>query len=100
MENVKMVPIEVNGASAEGVSVNIPGTELEILQVRCTRGMLFCGIFNAEVLEKLNFPAALFSAPHFEDMLERKPVFLTEAAKAIGAKAEMSGAELLALFSE
>ena len=62
METVKLVPIEANGVTAEGVSVNIPGTELEILQVRCTHGMLFCGIFDKTVLEKLDFPAAVFSA--------------------------------------
>ena len=99
METVKLVPIEANGVTAEGVSVNIPGTELEILQVRCAHGMLFCGIFDKTVLEKLDFPAAVFSAPHFSDMLERKPVFLTTAAKALGANEDMTGAELIACFS-
>lgn len=99
METVKLVPIEANGVKAEGVAVNIPGTELEILQVRCARGMLFCGIFDKAVLEKLDFPAAVFSAPHFSDMMERKPVFLTSAAKALGAAEDMTGAELVACFS-
>ena len=99
METVKHVPIEANGVKADGVSVNIPGTELEILQVRCARGMLFCGIFDKAVVEKLNFPAAVFSAPHFSDMLERKPVFLTTAAKALGADEDMTGTELIACFS-
>lgn len=99
MGNVKVVPIEVGGVTAEGVTVNIPGTELEILQVRCARGMLFCGIFSTEVLEKLGFPAAVFSAPHFEDMLERNPIFLTTAAKQCGATKDMTGAELIACFS-
>ena len=94
METVKLVPIEANGVKAEGVAVNIPGTELEILQVRCARGMLFCGIFDKAVL-----PAAVFSAPHFSDMMERKPVFLTSAAKALGAAEDMTGAELVACFS-
>ena len=99
METVKLVPIEANGVKADGVSVNIPGTELEILQVRCTHGILFCGIFDKNVLEKLDFPAAVFSAPHFSDMLERKPVFLTNAAKALGANEDMTGAELIPCFS-
>ena len=51
------------------------------------------------VLEKLDFPAAVFSAPHFSDMLERKPVFLTTAAKALGANEDMTGAELIPCFS-
>ena len=99
MENVKIVPIEANGVTAEGVSVNIPGTPLEILQVRCANGMLFCGIFDQKVLEKLNFPAAVFSAPHFSDMLERKPNFLTTAAKQRGASEDMTGAEIIVCFS-
>ena len=99
METVNLVPIEANGVTVEGVSVNIPGTELEILQVRCAHGMLFCGIFDKAVVEKLNFPAAVFSAPHFSDMLERKPVFLTTAAKALGANEDMTGAELIPCFS-
>ena len=99
METVNLVPVEANGVTAEGVSVNIPGTELEILQVRCAHGMLFCGIFDKTVLEKLDFPAAVFSAPHFSDMMERKPVFLTTAAKALGANEDMTGAKLIARFS-
>lgn len=95
----QIVPIEVNGVSAEGISVNIPGTELEILQIRCRRGMLLCGIFDKAVLEKLNFPAAVFSAPHFEDMLERSPVYLTAAARDLGAAEDMTGAALVACFS-
>ena len=51
------------------------------------------------VLEKLDFPAAVFSALHFSDMLERKPVFLTTAAKALGANEDMTGAELIPCFS-
>ena len=32
-------------------------------------------------------------------MMERKPVFLTSAAKALGAAEDMTGAELVACFS-
>lgn len=95
----RIVTIETNGYSAEGISVNVPDSELEILQIRCTHGMLFCGIFDKEMLGKLNFPAAVFSAPDLKAMLERKPVYLTPAALAIGASEEMTGAELVACFS-
>jgi uncharacterized protein YunC (DUF1805 family) len=61
--------------------------------------MLFCGIFSSDVLEKLDFPAAVFSAPAFPDMMERKPVFLTSKAVAMGAATDMTGEELLILFS-
>ena len=98
-DNTDYYDIAVNGYHASGVATNIPDTELEILQVRCTHGMLFCGIFSPEVLEKIGFPAAVFSAPHFEDMMERKPVFLTKSAVAKGADYEMNGEELIAVFS-
>ena len=82
MENIKLVPIEANGVTAEGVSVNIPGTELEILQVRCAHGMLFCGIFDKTVLEKLNFPAAVFSAPfRYAGAQARLPYARCESAR-------------------
>ncbi len=99
MDNVKFVPIEASGVTAEGVSVSIPGTPREILQVRCTNGMLLCGIFDQKVLEELDFPAAVFSAPHFSDMLERKPIFLTTAAKQRGATEDMTGEEIIGCFS-
>ena len=57
------------------------------------------GNINEEVLEKLDFPAAVFSAPAFSDMMERKPVFLTTKAVSIGAAMDMTGEELLVLFS-
>lgn len=87
------------GFHAEGIATNIPDSELYILQVRCAHGMLFCGIYHPDVLEKLKFPAAIFSAPKLEDMMERKPVFLTQAALDKGASPDMTGAELVALFS-
>lgn len=91
--------ISVGEHTASGIETNIPDTELYILQVRCTHGMLFCGIFAPEVIEKIQFPAAVFSAPRFEDMLERKPVYLSKSAIEMGATAEMSGEELISLFS-
>lgn len=92
--------ISVGQHSAQGISVNIPGTALHILQVRCRRGMLFCGLFAKDVLERLDFPAAVFSAPEFSDMMERKPVFLTKAALDIGASMDMTGEELVAVFDQ
>jgi uncharacterized protein YunC (DUF1805 family) len=90
--------LTVNGVCVPGFATNIPGTELQILQVRCRRGMMFCGLFSTEVLAKLNFPAAVFSAPRFEDMMERRPIYLTDAARALGATMEMTGAEMLLLL--
>lgn len=97
-EAAGLYEISVKNVRAQGISVNIPGTGLEILQIRCQKGILFCGIFDASVVEKLRFPAAIFSAPTFEDMLKNKPVYLSEAAAALGATADMTGLELVSLF--
>lgn len=88
------------GDTALGISVDVPDTDLHILQVRCGKGMMFCGIFDKNVLSALHIPAAVFSAPWFDDMMERRPVFLTAEALHIGASPEMTGAELLTVFSE
>ena len=61
--------------------------------------MLFCGIFDKSVVEKLQFPAAIFSAPKFEDMMKNKPVYLSKAAVVLGATADMTGLDLVSLFS-
>ena len=98
-ENTALYDLSVGRCHAQGIAVNIPNTELNILQARCKNGMLFCGIFSRDVLEKLDFPAAVFSAPAFSDMMERKPVFLTSKAIAMGATTDMTGEELLVLFS-
>ena len=99
LDNTAIYDISSGECNAQGIAVNIPNTELKILQVRCKSGMLFCGLFSKEVLEKLDFPAAVFSAPAFSDMLERKPLFLTSKAIAMGATTDMTGEELLVLFS-
>jgi|LSQX01.2.fsa_nt_gb uncharacterized protein YunC (DUF1805 family) len=90
--------ISAGNVRAEGISVDIPGTGLQILQIRCQKGMLFCGIFDKSVVEKLQFPAAIFSAPKFEDMMKNKPVYLSEAAAALGATPDMTGRDLVGLF--
>ncbi|HPJ26478.1 MAG TPA: hypothetical protein PLD93_01590 [Synergistaceae bacterium] len=97
-EAAGLYEISVEDVCAQGISVNIPGTEIQILQVRCRKGMLFCGIFDKSVVEELQFPAAIFSAPKFEDMMKNKPIYLSEAAMALGAAANMTGLELVKLF--
>jgi uncharacterized protein YunC (DUF1805 family) len=91
--------LSVGDTHVPGFATNIPNTTLHILQARCRNGMLFCGLFSREVLEKLNFPAAVFSAPAFSDMMERNPVYLTPAARELGATEEMTGEQLLVLFN-
>lgn len=98
-DTAELCEISVDNKRALGISVNIPGTELQILQIRCRKGMLFCRVFDTSVIEKFQFPAAIFSAPKFEDMLKNNPIHLSKAAVALGATADMTGRELVKLFS-
>lgn len=92
--------LEINGKEVTGISVSIPGTEKNVLQIRCKRGMLLCGLFSPEKIDSIDFAACVFSAPEFSDMLSAKPLFVSEKAKALGASYEMAGTEIAALFEE
>lgn len=90
--------IELNEKEVTGITVSIPGTEKNVLQIRCKNGMLLCGLFSPEKIDSIDFAACVFSAPEFSDMLSSKPVFVSEKAKALGATCEMTGAEIAELF--
>lgn len=97
---VRLHEVSAGSASAQGISVSIPGTTLEILQIRCQKGMLLCGLFDRSVLETLDFPAAIFSAPKLEDMIKNSPIYISKAAMALGATTNMTGLDLVKLFSQ
>ena len=61
--------------------------------------MLLCGIFHPDVVEKIRVHAGIFSAPTINDMLANKPIFLSQAAKEMGANLDMTGEELMLLFA-
>lgn len=90
--------IDINGKEVTGISVSIPGTEKNVLQIRCEKGMLLCGLFSPEKIDSIDFAACVFSAPEFSDMLSSKPIFVSEKAKTLGATCEMTGTEIADLF--
>ena len=94
-----VVAIEADGIAATGVSVNLPGTEICIHQVRCALGLILCGAFSTDFADGKDVPMALFTMPLITDMLERTPKHLNPAALALGATPEMTGAQLMKLFS-
>ncbi len=85
--------------TATGAAVELPGSGLRVLQVRCAKGMLFCGIFDKTFLTDRHIPAAVFSAPSFDEMMKRKPNFLTDEAKALGANLDMTGEQIVDALS-
>ncbi len=52
LDNTVLYDLSAGECHAQGIAVNIPNMELNILQARCKNGMLFCGIFSRDVLEK------------------------------------------------
>lgn len=84
---------------AQGISIGVPDSQASILSIRCQHGMLFCRLFDISVANKIGLPAAVFAAPAMEDMLKNKPVALSDAAVAAGATAEMTGLEIVEIFS-
>lgn len=84
---------------AQGVAIGVPDSQSSILSICCQHGMLFCRLFDVAVANKIGLPAAIMAAPFMEDMLKNTPVALSDAAIAMGATTEMTGAEIVELFS-
>ncbi|MCQ2735810.1 MAG: YunC family protein [bacterium] len=99
VEKVSAKDIYLGEKTAEGVAVTVPGTDISVLQIRCRNGMLFCGLFDPEAIERFGFAAAVFSAPTFEDMLSRTPKYVSKAAEEMGADLSMTGRQIAELFS-
>jgi len=83
----------------EGVEISLPGTSQFFLAINCKHGMLACRLADASVSDRLNLPIAIFSAARLDNILTGKPVMLSQGAVQMGATSDMTGAELVALFS-
>ena len=59
MEQTYLYDISVQDRHAVGIVVTVPEQELEIIQIRCKKGMLLCGIFHPDVVEKIRVPAGI-----------------------------------------
>jgi len=98
---VSMVPIPLPGGMAVGITVELPETRLVILAGR--RGYLMCGALDVAVLnEKL--PARRIVAGRalgvrtVDELLAAPLERVTEAARDLGLREGMSGAEAMALL--
>ena len=98
-EGVEIVDVQAGDQILPGISVEIPGIGKNVLQIKCKNGMLLCGLFSPEKINVMGFAACVFSAPGFSNMLENKPLFISEKAAELGATQDMTGAEIAALFS-
>lgn len=96
--DAEIVEIPVGDFTVKGISVEIPGTGKNVLQIKCRNGLLLCGLFSPEKIDFIDFPACVFSAPKFEDMLEGKPLFVSQKAGQMGVREDMTGREIVEIF--
>ena len=100
MHDVSKRPLE--GGKATGVSAKWGGGQFCFIAAE--KGILGCGIFSIEVFDGFNMVGALmkgtperpFVEP--EDLLEGRVTIISKAAKEIGIKEGMTGAEVLKIL--
>lgn len=97
--NIEVFRVTCGGAVAYGASTYIPDEDAYMHQISCAHGLLLCRIFDREAIERDHTVAAILPAPTAEDLLRNKPVFVSTAAQSMGASCDMTGAELVELFS-
>lgn len=97
-DGVVVTDVKMGDKTLPGISVAIPGIGKNVLQIRCRKGLLLCGLFSPEKIDAMEFAACVFSAPQFSDMLERTPLFVSKKAKGMGVTEEMTGAQIAAIF--
>ena len=83
----------------EGVEVKMPGTTQYFLAITCAQGMLACRLVDLAVAERHGLALAIFSAARLENILEGKPVALSQKAQELGATLEMTGEEIITVLS-
>ena len=98
-EGVEIREIRIGESIVPGISVEIPGTGKNVLQIKCRNGLLLCGLFNPEKIDSMEFAACVFSAPKFEDMLANHPLFISAKAKGLGVTEDMTGAQIAELLN-
>ena len=99
-DGVSVREISLDGTTAVGITLDMPGTGKSILEIHCNKGLLLCGVFNPEVLESFGTAAVIISAPNLDVMLENHPKAMTAAAREMGVTEEMTGREIALLFSK
>ncbi|MCQ2547247.1 MAG: hypothetical protein MJ161_06860 [Clostridia bacterium] len=99
-DSVQIVNVPAGSRALKGVSVEIPGTGKNVLQIKCRKGLLLCGLFSPEKIGSIDFPACVFAAPEFRDMLANKPLFVSAKARAMGVTEDMCGEQIAEIFDK
>lgn len=98
-ESVTHVRIKVGDYCAEGTEIRLLNSDVYFLFINCKRGVLACRLANLEVSERLKLPIAIFSAARLDDILTGKPFSLSQNAIDLGATMDMTGTQIIGLFS-
>lgn len=93
---IEIRPLSTRLGTAIGVEIKNPEAPERpaVIVVIAKRGLLVCGNFDIEELEKRNITAAkIVGLTKIEDALQRNVVAVTSRAKALGIDVGMSGSE-------
>ncbi|NHW44201.1 MAG: DUF1805 domain-containing protein [Candidatus Verstraetearchaeota archaeon] len=95
---IEIRPLSTRSGTAIGVEIENPEAPERpaVIVVIAKRGLLVCGNFDIEELEKRNITAAkIVGLTKIEDALQRNVVAVTSRAKALGIDVGMSGSEAI-----
>jgi uncharacterized protein YunC (DUF1805 family) len=98
---VTVTPIEIDGRTAIGVIVELPGTRL--LAVTTGRGYIMCGaldvhLLNTRLAERRIIAGRALGVRTLEELLAAPLADVTDAARELGIRPGMSGREAVALL--
>ncbi len=95
---ISVAPLKVDGGSAVGLRVELPGSP-PLLLVVGNKGFVMCGYLNMEAAESLGVCAATVSGVNsFKDVLEAEVKAVTTKAQKLGIKTGMLGKQALKLM--
>jgi uncharacterized protein YunC (DUF1805 family) len=99
---IEIKPLNTRSGTAIGVEVRNPEAPEKpaVIVVIAKRGLLVCGNFDINELDKRNVTAArIVGLTKIEDALQRTVVSATSRAKALGVDVGMLGSEALERMS-
>jgi uncharacterized protein YunC (DUF1805 family) len=95
---IEIRPLNTRSGIAVGVEIKNPEAPEKpaVIVVIAKRGLLVCGNFDINELEKRNVTAArIVGLTKIEDILQRNVVSVTSRAKALGVDVGMLGSDAL-----
>jgi len=96
---VNIREIRINDTIVQGVEIQLPNAVLVIAVAK--GGFVMCGYLNLDAAERFNDPAAIVKGvKNLDELLAGAVVAATGAAKRLGVREGMTGAQALSLFAK